>query len=104
MLRDAVRRPRAGPREREAGRGDRAHAARADLPIPIEPDRHSRGDSLSAPTQSAISEEGFRARYGLVDRHVAKRYGIPVVITDVLDPNTGVIDGERIQVDYDQSA
>ena len=33
---------------------------------------------------------------------VEKTYGVEVVISDVVDPNTGDFDGERILLDYDQ--
>jgi hypothetical protein len=44
----------------------------------------------------------FRTAYNRVERHIEERYGIPVSISDVLDPNTGDFDGARIMVDYDQ--
>jgi hypothetical protein len=40
--------------------------------------------------------------FARVERHVEHRYGVPVSIADVLDPNTGDFDGLRIQLDYDQ--
>ena len=33
---------------------------------------------------------------------VVERYGVEVTISDVVDPNTGDFDGERILLDYDQ--
>src|SRR4051794_15240552 len=44
----------------------------------------------------------FKTAYDLVERRVEDRYGVPVSISDVLDPNTGDFDGMRIQIDYDQ--
>lgn len=44
----------------------------------------------------------FKAAFDRVERRIEDRYGIPVSISDVLDPNTGDFDGMRIQVDYDQ--
>ncbi len=44
----------------------------------------------------------FKSAYDAVERRIEARYGIPVSISDVLDPNTGDFDGMRIQVDYDQ--
>src|SRR3954465_11166461 len=44
----------------------------------------------------------FKTAFDLIDRRVEDRYGIPVSISDVLDPNTGDFDGARIQVDWDQ--
>jgi hypothetical protein len=44
----------------------------------------------------------FKTAYDLVERRIEGRYGIPVSISDVLDPNTGDFDGARIQIDWDQ--
>ncbi|MBK7859101.1 MAG: hypothetical protein IPJ65_10880 [Archangiaceae bacterium] len=44
----------------------------------------------------------FKTAFDLIERRVEDRYGIPVSISDVLDPNTGDFDGMRIQVDYNQ--
>src|SRR5688572_4547752 len=44
----------------------------------------------------------FKTAFDLVERRVEDRYGIPVSISDVLDPNTGDFDGVRIQIDFDQ--
>jgi len=49
------------------------------------------------------SEERFREVFNAVEPYIENRYGIPVVIRDVTDPFTGDLDGERIEVDYDQS-
>jgi len=38
-----------------------------------------------------------------VSLHVEQRYGVPVVISDVLDPFTGDLDGLEIHVDYENS-
>lgn len=46
--------------------------------------------------------ERFKSAYDLVVQRIEARYGIPVSISDVLDPNTGDFDGLRILVDYDQ--
>ena len=46
----------------------------------------------------------FRDAFNLVERHIEQRYGLPVVITDVPDPFTGDLDGEKILVDYDLDA
>ena len=43
----------------------------------------------------------FRDAFNVVERLIERRYGLPVVITDVPDPFTGDLDGERILVDYD---
>lgn len=44
----------------------------------------------------------FKEAYDRVERRIEDRYGIPVSISDVVDPNTGDFDGTRIQVDYNQ--
>lgn len=44
----------------------------------------------------------FRTAYNVVERRIEDHYGIPVMTSDVVDPNTGDFDGERIQIDYDQ--
>jgi hypothetical protein len=49
------------------------------------------------------SEERFREVFDRVEAYIERRYGIPVVISDVTDPFTGDLDGAQIQVDYDQS-
>jgi hypothetical protein len=49
------------------------------------------------------SEARFREVFNAVEQHVERRYGIPVLISDVPDPFTGDLDGERIEVDFDQS-
>lgn len=49
------------------------------------------------------SDERFRQAFNSLEAHIERRYGIPVVIGDVTDPFTGDLDGQSIQVDYDQS-
>lgn len=44
----------------------------------------------------------FQDAYNRVCSRIEERYGIEVTISDVLDPNTGDFDGERISIDYDQ--
>ena len=44
--------------------------------------------------------ERFRAVYARVETEIERRYGIAVDILDVVDPNTGDFDGERIDVDF----
>jgi hypothetical protein len=46
----------------------------------------------------------FRDVFNFVERLIEQRYGLPVVITDVPDPFTGDLDGEKILVDYDLDA
>jgi hypothetical protein len=49
------------------------------------------------------TEERFREVFNRLEAYIENRYAIPVVIRDVTDPFTGDLDGERIEVDYDQS-
>lgn len=44
----------------------------------------------------------FKEAYDRVELHIEQRYGVPVKIGDVLDPNTGDFDGLQITVDHDQ--
>jgi len=50
------------------------------------------------------SDERFREVFNAVEPLIERRYGIPVVISDVPNPFTGDLDGNEIQVDYDLSA
>jgi len=56
---------------------------------------------MSAPY---AAEERYREVFNLVESWIERHYDIPVVIRDVTDPFTGDLDGERIEVDFDQSA
>jgi hypothetical protein len=49
-------------------------------------------------------DDRFREVFNLVEAHIERRYGLPVVITDVPDPFTGDLDGSTILVDYDTGA
>ena len=51
-----------------------------------------------------MTEERFREVFNQIERLIEERYGLPVVITDVPDPFTGDLDGEKILVDYDLNA
>ena len=51
-----------------------------------------------------MTEERFREVFNRLERVIEERYGLPVVITDVPDPFTGDLDGEKILVDYDLDA
>ena len=44
----------------------------------------------------------FQHCFNVVEKHIEDRYQMPVVISDVLDPNTGDFDGVTIKIDYDQ--
>jgi len=46
----------------------------------------------------------FRDAFNQVERLIERRYGLPVVLTDVPDPFTGDLDGSRILVDFDLDA
>jgi hypothetical protein len=46
----------------------------------------------------------FRDVFNQVERLIERRYGLPVVLTDVPDPFTGDLDGSTILVDYDLDA
>jgi hypothetical protein len=48
------------------------------------------------------SGERLRAAFDAVHDLLEARYGIPVRISDVLDPNTGDFNGVEIAVDHDQ--
>ncbi len=49
-------------------------------------------------------DDRFRAAFNAVEAYIERRYGLPVVITDVPDPFTGDLDGASIAVDYDLDA
>jgi len=44
----------------------------------------------------------MRRAFNVLERHVETRYGIPIRITDVPNPFTGDLNGEEIQVDYEE--
>lgn len=46
------------------------------------------------------SQERLVEAFNTIERHVESRYGIPVMISDVLDPNTGDFNGVEIKIDY----
>lgn len=50
---------------------------------------------------SAPSDDRLREVFNIVERYVEKRYHLPVVISDVIDPFTGDLDGAEIRVDFD---
>jgi hypothetical protein len=50
------------------------------------------------------SDERFREAFNRVEALIERRYGLPVVITDVPDPFTGDLDGATILVDHDLDA
>lgn len=50
---------------------------------------------------TGISPDRFREVFGVMERRIEDRWGIPVRIRDVADPFTGDLDGAEIQVDFD---
>jgi hypothetical protein len=51
-----------------------------------------------------MHDDRFRQVFNLLERYIEEQYGLPIVLTDVPDPFTGDLDGERITVDWQQSA
>jgi hypothetical protein len=49
------------------------------------------------------SDDRFREVFNTVEPFVEKRYGVPVLISDVPHPYTGDLDGAEIHVDHDVS-
>lgn len=49
-----------------------------------------------------MSDYDYRAVFNKVVPIVERRYGVEVTISDVVDPNTGDFDGQRILLDYEQ--
>lgn len=46
------------------------------------------------------SDGRLKEAFDALERHIEGKYGIPVMISDVLDPNTGDFNGTEIKVDY----
>src|SRR5438045_9656796 len=42
----------------------------------------------------------LKRAFDALEWHIEERYKVPVIITDVLDPNTGDFDGAEIKLDY----
>lgn len=51
----------------------------------------------------SVTDERFIEVFNRIEEFIERRYGLPVVIRDVPDPFTGDLDGNTIEVDYDQS-
>ena len=49
-------------------------------------------------------EPRFAQVFDIVQTHLEKKYGLPVIISDVANPFTGDLDGAEIRVDYDLNA
>lgn len=47
-------------------------------------------------------DERLRQTFNLVEHHIERRYGVPVVIRDVPNPFTGDLDGAEIHVDHEE--
>ncbi len=50
---------------------------------------------------SPQNDERLREVFNIVEKYVERRYRLPVVISDVVDPFTGDLDGAEIRVDFD---
>ena len=74
-------RPPAGARGRGKGRGPRGRPPWSDC---------------------LMSDFDYRVVFNQLVPVVEKRYGVEVTISDVVDPNTGDFDGQRILLDYEQ--
>lgn len=46
------------------------------------------------------SDERLREVFNLLERHIERRYEVPIRISDVPEPFTGDLDGAEIQVDH----
>lgn len=59
----------------------------------------------SSPHHEVLTWQGrrldFKGAYDRLSTYIETRYGLPVMISDVIDPNTGDFDGLTIQVDHD---
>src|SRR5262249_12307604 len=45
-------------------------------------------------------DKRFREVFNTLEPYIERRYGVPVIISDVPDPFTGDLDGSEIHVDY----
>jgi hypothetical protein len=52
----------------------------------------------------APTEERFREVFNAVEPYIERRYGVPVIISDVVNPFTGDLDGKEILIDHDLTA
>ena len=50
---------------------------------------------------SKPSDERLREVFNLIEPLIERRWGIPVSVTDIPNPFTGDLDGERILVEHD---
>jgi hypothetical protein len=49
------------------------------------------------------SEARFREAFNHMEAYIERRYGVPVVVSDVVNPYTGDLDGAEIRIDYENS-
>ena len=64
----------------------------------------SRGSGGASPSRLAhwsARDRELKDAYDAVEHHVESRYGLPVTISDVLDPNTGESNGVEIKIDLE---
>jgi len=52
-------------------------------------------------TSARVDHDRLREVFNIVEPIIEDRWGIPVIISDVPNPFTGDLDGERILVDYE---
>lgn len=55
---------------------------------------------MTSPAPGAPYDEHLRRVFNHVERFLERRYGLPVILTDVPDPYTGDLDGEKVMVDW----
>jgi hypothetical protein len=53
---------------------------------------------------TGVPPERFRDVFGIIEPLVERRWGVPVVLSDVPHPFTGDLDGAQILIDYDLEA
>ena len=49
------------------------------------------------------TDDRFKEVFNTVEQHIERRYGVPVVISDVVHQFTGDLDGSEIRIDYELS-
>lgn len=54
-------------------------------------------------TMIYATESRFREVFNVMEEYIERRYSVRVAIGDIADPFTGDLDGESIEIDYDQS-
>jgi hypothetical protein len=50
---------------------------------------------------TSLTHDFFLDAFNRLEHHIERRYGIPVVLTDVPNPFTGDLDGEEIRIDFE---